>query len=257
MWSIPACAGEPWQWATVSSANTVYPRVCGGTLAVGNGFIGKHGLSPRVRGNRPRRPAASQAPRSIPACAGEPTGLPPYAGQGEVYPRVCGGTSLFGSALYRYMGLSPRVRGNPHRSSRRPARLWSIPACAGEPGDPRRNRQRTRVYPRVCGGTPASVWRDCSGAGLSPRVRGNPPTPGPSFPGTRSIPACAGEPCQRVTPPALSRVYPRVCGGTHLTDRFQYEFRGLSPRVRGNRRLGRVFAAGGGSIPACAGEPSG
>ena len=66
-------------------------------------------------------------------------------------------------------------------------------------------------------------------------MRGNPITAPGTGAGTRSIPACAGEPAT-ITAPATG------AGG-------------LSPRVRGNHVLGGVAAAGLGSIPACAGEP--
>ena len=79
---------------------------------------------------------------------------------------------------------------------------------------------------------------------------------GPLHPLTGSIPACAGEPNGRRFSANPGRVYPRVCGGTHHPGRRPAGPAGLSPRVRGN-----LFAVGakefaGGSIPACAGEPS-
>ena len=52
------------------------------------------------------------------------------------------------------------------------------------------------------------------------------------------------------------RVYPRVCGGTTSILGHRSGARGLSPRVRGNRRSNRVRRAYPGSIPACAGEPA-
>ncbi len=91
--------------------------------------------------------------------------------------------------------------------------------------------------------------------GLSPRVRGN------QFRGHRrsvragSIPACAGEPRSGWRPAHLGRVYPRVCGGTGSRRSWKRNGKGLSPRVRGNPRLGGRRRARGGSIPACAGEP--
>ena len=50
-------------------------------------------------------------------------------------------------------------------------------------------------------------------------------------------------------------VYPRVCGGTPRPRACGCLVRGLSPRVRGNRRVGGSAAGKAGSIPACAGEP--
>ena len=64
--------------------------------------------------------------------------------------------------------------------SKQPA--GSIPACAGEPLTAVTTGVMSQVYPRVCGGTSASVMVITSPVGLSPRVRGNPaPLPG-SFP---------------------------------------------------------------------------
>ena len=51
---------------------------------------------------------------------------------------------------------------------------------------------------------------------------------------SRSIPACAGEPCQPANPTGRTQVYPRVCGGTPTGGRVVTRRGGLSPRVRGN-----------------------
>jgi len=53
------------------------------------------------------------------------------------------------------------------------------------------------------------------------------------------------------------RVYPRVCGGARRSRILGVSSRGLSPRVRGSRCQSRAPLALAGSIPACAGEPSG
>ena len=194
------------------------------------------GLSPRVRGNHPSPARSAASPGSIPACAGEPPARRCARRCGGVYPRVCGGTSRLLRRTRCASGLSPRVRGN--RNDRRVTlgTLWSIPACAGEPGGivrhavghgsipacagepaarPRRPR-RTKVYPRVCGGTQALL--------------------------IFVVPAT---------------VYPRVCGGTVENIRPCVGTIGLSPRVRGNRAANRKRTPNGGSIPACAGEPRG
>ena len=80
-----------------------------------------------------------------------------------------------------------------------------------------------RVYPRACGGT---------------LTLGVPCRPdGPRF---RSIPARAGEPADRCSRPRRTGVYPRACGGTGLVAMATIEcYLGLSPRVRGNRRLAK------------------
>ena len=57
-----------------------------------NANPGCEGLSPRVRGNLRKPHNATEIPRSIPACAGEPQEVAVLADDDEVYPRVCGGT---------------------------------------------------------------------------------------------------------------------------------------------------------------------
>ena len=169
---------------------------------------------------------------------------------------MCGGTIFADAARIVDKGLSPRVRGNPARISADSDRSGSIPACAGEPTLPIRGTHQTRVYPRVCGGTRASLVHDALYQGLSPRVRGNHNLPTATEGLYRSIPACAGEPPPAESTAPITRVYPRVCGGTFMSGTLTMARAGLSPRVRGNRvRLDLVpFVEG--SIPACAGEPA-
>ena len=192
---------------------------------------------------------------------------------------MCGGTRPRQRIRFALDGLSPRVRGNPGQAYRVQATAGSIPACAGEPSPAGRCPPAMRVYPRVCGGTPlrpAAVHppapevypRVCGGTcgrvmvapdtdGLSPRVRGNPVPPNAPPKKERSIPACAGEPQTGYDMGAADPVYPRVCGGTRFMTATGNEYRGLSPRVRGNRGHGVSRPGVCGSIPACAGEPPG
>ena len=131
--SIPACAGEPsrriWMWTTCR----VYPRVCGGTHYRRHRSGQRQGLSPRVRGNQCAGAAPEHIPRSIPACAGEPSGGGLCRESRKVYPRVCGGTTSLGADGESVRGLSPRVRGNPPGVIQGIKGMGSIPACAGEP----------------------------------------------------------------------------------------------------------------------------
>ena len=151
--SIPACAGEPWVGTGRRTPRTVYPRVCGGTVRQRIDGLVIEGLSPRVRGNQMAVVVDEVVLRSIPACAGEPgvTYCEPCCGL--VYPRVCGGTLPTTRLFPPSEGLSPRVRGNHRQHGLPTTRLWSIPACAGEPGVETAVGRRRRVYPRVCGGT--------------------------------------------------------------------------------------------------------
>ena len=155
----------------------------------------------------------------------------------RVYPRGCGGTQIERLERAKASGLSPRVRGNPRpvRETRRYGR--SIPAGAGEPGISGWTVPTTTVYPRGCGGTPASRGVGRYGRGLSPRVRGNLRDPVDEDDAAGSIPAGAGEP-GGVLPGVKRRgVYPRGCGGTKGHYTLTNFLNGLSPRVRGNRTV--------------------
>ena len=255
--SIPAGAGEPPGAAPGSTRHGVYPRGCGGTSQEWWGRLEATGLSPRVRGNLLPLRARRCKYGSIPAGAGEPPGLGRARRRGEVYPRGCGGTPGVHGVLIHAPGLSPRVRGNLRLGSRAAARSGSIPAGAGEPPPPAVPSRPTGVYPRGCGGTPAARGEHQRVQGLSPRVRGNRQAAvRPPF-GVRSIPAGAGEPRPSSPTGPTPTVYPRGCGGTLPAAGVLALSAGLSPRVRGNRRLDPQPVGGLRSIPAGAGEPSG
>ena len=148
------------------------------------------------------------------------------------------------------------MRGNPIPTPPRRRNSRSIPAYAGEPRPAVDMPSRSKVYPRVCGGTAALRSAGDKVGGLSPRMRGNPNLACFRHIRRRSIPAYAGEPWpgRVITRPA--QVYPRVCGGTGQRGRVRQSGGGLSPRMRGNRPLQRHDLPRPGSIPAYAGEPS-
>ena len=90
--SIPAWAGEPSRWRTMSPLCRVYPRVGGGTKSLAHHVTTLPGLSPRGRGNQFGDLWAAKTRRSIPAWAGEPAFAIMMASWFRVYPRVGGGT---------------------------------------------------------------------------------------------------------------------------------------------------------------------
>ena len=132
----------------------------------------------------------------------------------RVYPRVCGGTQGVVKRLFDLGNLSPRVRGNPSSLGTSSWYKRSIPACAGEPLVACSLIVHLPVYPRVCGGTRIWVTSTLKTLGLSPRVRGNRGRRRSTGARRRSIPACAGEPVDQADRIPLTKVYPRVCGGT-------------------------------------------
>ena len=117
-----------------------------------------------------------------------------------------------------HYGLSPRVRGNHlwHHSGQC---YWrSIPACTGEPRVPALRRRAGQVYPRVYGGTRSANRDTWPAGGLSPRVRGNLQSVRFPHAAHRSIPACTGEPLFSAGTRPYKTVYPRVYGGTVMTE---------------------------------------
>ena len=154
--SIPAHAGEPDLVNAAVNLELVYPRACGGTGQTRNGEHLDQGLSPRMRGNRTRRPCPGWRHGSIPAHAGEPDGNFGTSASLTVYPRACGGTISAYTGRGTYSGLSPRMRGNHKHLEPLVYRFGSIPAHAGEPGTGLLGCPVAEVYPRACGGTALS-----------------------------------------------------------------------------------------------------
>ncbi len=151
--SIPACTGEPSSSPRSDGPELVYPRVYGGTTPVSRRPGRDGGLSPRVRGNLFRGGGGMKAPRSIPACTGEPFAWAAGCSAGMVYPRVYGGTAFHEISDAGEQGLSPRVRGNRSLLPPSAGAARSIPACTGEPHVDCARNQCAGVYPRVYGGT--------------------------------------------------------------------------------------------------------
>ena len=192
--SIPAPAGEPCCNLCFTSSIAVYPRACGGTGPPQIRDKCYDGLSPRLRGNRPRNVFSRSRYGSIPAPAGEPSLYNPAHEHPEVYPRACGGTLSPVHSVLLAKGLSPRLRGNRIGARLPKKAVRSIPAPAGEPRYGAGLSGPGGVYPRACGGTRPCGHPGSSDAGLSPRLRGNHPGGGVAVVGGGSIPAPAGEP---------------------------------------------------------------
>ena len=255
--SIPACAGKPSAPPGRSSNWRVHPRVCGETPAVTVDTALPNGPSPRVRGNPYALEERRRCAGSIPACAGKPPEEEGNRHGNGVHPRVCGETLRKADSRQQGDGPSPRVRGNRVDLLLGLRVEGSIPACAGKPGRSWRPSPGPRVHPRVCGETRCRRSREADRRGPSPRVRGNRPTQPAARHREGSIPACAGKPPAKWPCSRAHWVHPRVCGETSGFDHDAGRLTGPSPRVRGNLRLPGRVRRGTGSIPACAGKPSG
>ena len=105
-------------------------------------------------------------------------------------------------------------------------------------GQPKRQilvRLRERVYPHVCGA-----------ASIACRVE---------RPQSGSIPTCVGPPPGISTVLCVAKVYPHVCGAALQWYGQAARREGLSPRVWGSHRPGRVRISCHRSIPTCVGQP--
>ena len=253
--SIPAHAGQPSRPGYRTATETVYPRACGATENCGRMHSAPHGLSPRMRGNRPQSRSRPRSAGSIPAHAGQPELVSSQMNNRRVYPRACGATYDCFHPSTRCRGLSPRMRGNHDVHEKELALVRSIPAHAGQPARAAKVHQARWVYPRACGATFVAAAARSPATGLSPRMRGNRLCPYLPAPIRRSIPAHAGQPKRGNIGHCGRRVYPRACGATHLPDGRGNIPGGLSPRMRGNRYISRKALIDIRSIPAHAGQP--
>ncbi len=148
------------------------------------------------------------------------------------------------------------MRGNLRLSYSLYRDRWPIPAHAGEPRYSNLQCPSDGAYPRACGGT---YWINSQlpiDSGLSPRMRGNLWQGKTNLAPVGPIPAHAGEPWKAAVLPLCGRAYPRACGGTLSLWVLLWPERGLSPRMRGNRKTRWLAAKRAGPIPAHAGEPS-
>src|SRR5690606_21916696 len=114
-------------------------------------------------------------------------------------------------------GRSPRMRGKQPPVSFKSVSGGSIPAYAGETGDPCCCGGPLPVDPRVCGGNPSLTFVAYCARGRSPRMRGKQPEGPVIGPRGRSIPAYAGETARAADGCRDFGVDPRVCGG-NFTD---------------------------------------
>ena len=180
------------------------------------------GLSPRGRGNRGGGGGGENRNGSIPAWAGEPHSQQCKTTWQTVYPRVGGGTSSPAMTRSQYSTVYPRVGGGTTGAQG----IGLVPEGLSPRGR----------------GTVTRIPLGMKAKGLSPRGRGNPVFDVHGVPGS------------------VTRVYPRVGGGTFLPSLECFPLprcRSIpawagEPRAR-DLQPGRSIEPG--SIPAWAGEP--
>ncbi len=255
--SIPVCTGLPSSIQPCLLWTRVYPRVYGATCSICDRSCASRGLSPCVRGYRPRRSWRGRVAGSIPVCTGLPYPPRPQSPLRRVYPRVYGATAPPSRPFSNAAGLSPCVRGYPSSLCKLRRKHGSIPVCTGLPEKSAGCRLRPRVYPRVYGATCSSPSSTEQSGGLSPCVRGYLDSGSIASRLSGSIPVCTGLPLERRRSWVSVRVYPRVYGATQEGSSAKLTVEGLSPCVRGYlRHLDGVLRQRG-SIPVCTGLPEG
>ena len=131
--TIPAGAGTPAPPFVQSTNRKDYPRGCGDTCRAWNCLLDVRGLSPRVRGHQLLGELSGNNCGTIPAGAGTPGRCPRRGQCFRDYPRGCGDTRSDEGRHLRLLGLSPRVRGHPSRTSSGRYTGRTIPAGAGTP----------------------------------------------------------------------------------------------------------------------------
>ena len=170
--SIPACAGETGAASLSALKNGVDPRMRGGDTSATCTCPLSRGRSPHARGRRPRRLCQLRQPGSIPACAGETGAYPLDQPRHQVDPRMRGGDITVRRSAMESEGRSPHARGRRARHEAADSGGGSIPACAGETGQPQPWQVATQVDPRMRGGDSVSSGLAMVTPGRSPHARG-------------------------------------------------------------------------------------
>ncbi len=253
---IPACAGNARLHRRHDDHVAVHPRVRGERSRTRWRSSRTGGSSPRARGTRGGRRAVARLDRFIPACAGNAARAMRHAGPPAVHPRVRGERGCRTCPTTIASGSSPRARGTPCRPSSSRVAARFIPACAGNASSATPAAAAAPVHPRVRGERLDAAKQLPPGFGSSPRARGTHVPGGFLVGNSRFIPACAGNAIAAAGSAALSAVHPRVRGERQGGQRPTWSGLGSSPRARGTRSLGRLWAAGARFIPACAGNAS-
>ena len=149
------------------------PHVCGDHFGVLSTPSTETGLPPRMRGSPGCSASHIRALRSTPTYAGITPCDRLLLDHSSVYPHVCGDHAGVTAAGTTWHGLPPRMRGSRHLDHVAGEATGSTPTYAGITRAARSSRDRSWVYPHVCGDHPSAKLRRCCSTGLPPRMRGS------------------------------------------------------------------------------------
>ncbi len=255
---IPAPAGNTRRPRGSSSGRPVHPRACGEHVWTRCCAKPRCGSSPRLRGTRAARLAATKAVRFIPAPAGNTTTGRRRSTTTTVHPRACGEHFCASRVSWCLVGSSPRLRGT---HGERPARCGAarfIPAPAGNTRLMSPRVCSKAVHPRACGEHPTPSGIIVGSTGSSPRLRGTHESDYPLQGIRRFIPAPAGNTRCAYRSVVRISVHPRACGEHPSTPTTGTMPPGSSPRLRGTQTRSQPRGDLARFIPAPAGNtPSG
>ena len=219
-----------------------------------SGSSSTNGSSPRERGTDKETQELSQAPRFIPACAGNSWHGHLSHGCTPVHPRVRGEQGKSIDTTAAVTGSSPRARGTDHPSCRIAFGRRFIPACAGNSSQTKFTSSACPVHPRVRGEQGDVDRRVVAVAGSSPRARGTGGQVLGRAAGGRFIPACAGNSWFAAICCVWRSVHPRVRGEQPTSSALYHHSAGSSPRARGTGAPPSTLRQTSRFIPACAGN---
>ena len=232
---IPAGAGNTRRRSRYCRHAPVHPRGRGEHDMNGTNRLLLPGSSPRARGTPARRQRPSDAPRFIPAGAGNTCKVRWSRRPLSVHPRGRGEHGQWDACAGSARGSSPRVRGTLQRLVVGRFAPRFIPAGAGNTVNADLGDVNGPVHPRGCGEHANCHIERPPLFGSSPRVRG-----------THTV-LIDAESCK----PA---VHPRG-RGEHLAPLLSLPISvGSSPRVRGTPMMPLLFASEMRFIPAGAGN---
>ena len=210
--TTPAGAGTTQHRAGRGRRDRDHPRGCGDHTGGAIYFARAEGPPPRVRGPRPRRPAAGRPGGTTPAGAGTTSIRAAARATRRDHPRGCGDHTLRDELAGMQPGPPPRVRARLRRHRHLRRGEGTTPAGAGTTDPLHERGLMPRDHPRGCGDHPGGRRLVVVVLGPPPRVRGPRWSARPEWRRRGTTPAGAG-----TTPRSTARIcplrdHPRGCG---------------------------------------------
>ncbi len=252
--TIPARAGNTVPRARARRGRPDHPRSRGEHVEGEGGHHTAPGPSPLARGTRALGLPPDRDRRTIPARAGNTSPAAPRRPGTPDHPRSRGEHMTMADKPLITPGPSPLARGTPPRPPTRPRSPRTIPARAGNTRCHRVRLHPEPDHPRSRGEHPGAGAFCRPAYGPSPLARGTREPDLRHRDRVRTIPARAGNTRKRCSRSTPSRDHPRSRGEHSWPSAISSVASGPSPLARGTRGRCESADAGGGTIPARAGN---